>query len=136
MEVSERLKELLKYLGETPAGFAKSLGYQRPEKVYNWVDGKFKPKDDAYALIKATFPYVNTEWLKRGIGSMIVGEMQLSPLEEENKILKQKVAELEGKVSALEGVLVRALGKHEASKSLPVDNLLGVTFSPMLGRKF
>lgn len=67
--MSERLKELRKYLGLSRDDFAKRLGLKSRGKIENIELGRTKPDDAFIKLICNTFK-VNYTWLVHGSGEM------------------------------------------------------------------
>lgn len=71
-EISERIKVVLKLLGITPNSFAKTLGYQRSQAIYDMLAGKAKPSFDFFNrfAISEYSEIVSLEWLLAGKGSI------------------------------------------------------------------
>jgi transcriptional regulator with XRE-family HTH domain len=69
-----RLSKLIEALEMSASQFARELGYERPEKVYAMLKGKFLPSYDTLLAILDRFGEVNVDWLVRGRGSMFVKE--------------------------------------------------------------
>jgi dynactin complex subunit len=134
--LGNRLKQLCEALGESPTQFATvRLGYSSPSKLYNWISGKFYPKEDSFQLIEEKVPTLNSQWLRKGVGTMFemneeVGiqkpiptlqpdsksqERKTGPtvesLQLENTVLKEKIALLERYLERLERTHDALLGK-------------------------
>jgi hypothetical protein len=138
--LGNRLKQLCEALGESPTQFATvRLGYSSPSKLYNWIAGKFYPKEDSFQLIEERVPNLNGQWLRKGIGSMFEGNQEivkqesipiensnsnkltgvsplpsastLEALQLENAVLKEKIALLERYLERLERTHDTLLGK-------------------------
>ena len=67
--MSERLKELRKYLGLSREGFAEKLGLKSRGKIENLELGRTTPDETFLKLICNTFK-VNYDWLVNGTGDM------------------------------------------------------------------
>lgn len=70
--ISERLTQMVDYLGITANDFAKKLGYNRSQAIYDMLSGKAKPSFDFFEKLlnseySATF---NIEWVFTGLGNM------------------------------------------------------------------
>lgn len=70
MDISEKIKELLKKKGISQTELAKRIGVSRAA-VSEWIRGKSKPSESTLKLIAKEFN-VNEEWLKTGKGEMFV----------------------------------------------------------------
>ena len=115
MKISDRINEVMEVFGENPASFSRKIGYDKPVKLYNYVKGIFEPKQDFYERVEASYPEVDTFWLKTGIGTMLKSGSALKlpnqPIDVEKEELKREVSELKLKIQVLEGILLRFLGK-------------------------
>ncbi|HEA28393.1 MAG TPA: hypothetical protein ENH91_00095 [Leeuwenhoekiella sp.] len=71
-EISERIKQLIDFLGVNKNQFAKDIGYDRTQTVYDIVNGKAKPSFDFFnRFINSEYSErVNVEWLIAGKGSI------------------------------------------------------------------
>ncbi len=72
--IAERIKALIDKLGMTTYQFAKEIGYERKEKIYNLVNGKTQPGWETIEDIIERFPELNGDWLLRGVGDMFKTE--------------------------------------------------------------
>jgi len=72
-EISERIKKLIEFWGINRNSFAKSLGYERSQAVYDIMNGKAKPSFDFFdRLLNSEYSdKVNIDWLISGKGEMI-----------------------------------------------------------------
>ncbi len=72
-DISERLKQVIDYLGFTKNEFAKKLGYNRSQVIYDIIKGKSKPSYDFFFRFKNTgfSEKINTDWLITGEGEML-----------------------------------------------------------------
>lgn len=102
--ISERITELIEYLGLTRNSFAVKLGYGRSQTVYDISIGKVAPSYDFfYRLVNTDISErISIEWLITGKGSIskpkpIVEETNTSilnklvELAQENALLKQEL---------------------------------------------
>lgn len=72
-EISERILQLIDYLGVNRNEFAKSLGYERAQGLYDMTNGKAKPSFDFFQRF-ANSEYsenININWLLTGNEEMI-----------------------------------------------------------------
>lgn len=74
-EISERINELIDYLGISPNNFSKKLGYDRAQTVYDVLNGKSKPSYDFFSRLYNTeySDIINEKWLFSGDGEMLKG---------------------------------------------------------------
>jgi len=72
-EISLRITEIIEYLKVTPHNFAKSLGYNRSQTVYDIMSGKSAPSFDFFnKFMSSEFSaIINIEWLITGTGEML-----------------------------------------------------------------
>ncbi|MCL2040877.1 MAG: hypothetical protein FWG84_02400 [Bacteroidales bacterium] len=77
---SERLLKLIDYLAIKPNNFAKKLGYDRSQTVYDIINGKSMPSYDFFfRFINAGFSeIINVEWVIAGKGKMLKKENPIS----------------------------------------------------------
>lgn len=71
-EISERIRLLIKELSENPNSFAKKLGYDRTQAVYDMLNGKAKPSFDFFERILNSeySESINLSWIINGKGSL------------------------------------------------------------------
>lgn len=69
-EISARVAEMIEFLHETPNSFAKSLGYNRAQTLYDIISGKSAPSYDFfYKVANAEISaHINIKWLITGKG--------------------------------------------------------------------
>jgi transcriptional regulator with XRE-family HTH domain len=67
--MQERIKEILKKEGLTPAQFADKIGVQR-SSVSHILSGRNKPGFDFIQKIVMNFPAINAKWLITGQGKL------------------------------------------------------------------
>ncbi len=72
-EISERVSQIIDYVGVSPNEFAKELGYNRSQSVYDIINGKSKPSFDFFNKLYSTgySEIINPNWLLTGNGSML-----------------------------------------------------------------
>jgi len=75
-DISERINQLLDFLSISKNEFAKKLGYNRSQTVYDIVNGKAKPSFDFFnKLFNSEYSdIVSPEWLLTGKGEMLKGK--------------------------------------------------------------
>lgn len=68
--ISERLLQLIEYLGITPNEFGQNLGYKRSQAVYDMINGKSKPSFDFFEkfLNSEYSESASLEWVITGRG--------------------------------------------------------------------
>ena len=73
-EISERITQLIDFVGDTKNVFAKKLGYERSQAVYDMINGKSKPSFDFFEkLINSEYSeFVNIENFISGTGEFII----------------------------------------------------------------
>lgn len=71
--ISERIAEILAFTGENKNSFAKKLGYDRAQTVYDVINGKSSPSFDFLRKFQMSefSETINIEWLLTGKGNMI-----------------------------------------------------------------
>lgn len=69
--VGERLKAIIDHYSVTPNEFAKRLGYDRADKIYNILKGKFFPSFEILRDITNNFVGVNIDYILTGKGDMV-----------------------------------------------------------------
>lgn len=70
-QVGSRLMDIVKYLGMTPNEFSKSIGFERADKIYNILNGKFYPSYEVLEAITNKYVDINLNWLVNNQGGMI-----------------------------------------------------------------
>lgn len=73
-EISDRITQVIAYLGETPNSFANKLGYQRAQTIYDIKNMKSAPSYDFFQrfTIAGFSAIINLDWLLTGEGNMIL----------------------------------------------------------------
>lgn len=71
--ISERLFKVIGFLGVSKNYFAKKLGYERSQALYDIMNDKAKPSFDFfYKFLNSEYSEnINTDWLITGKGSML-----------------------------------------------------------------
>lgn len=78
MSASEVIAAILKNEGITPAQLAKDIGLNRPQAIYDIMNGKAKSITQKMATrIKNAKPLYDYDWLLTGNGQMIATEIGL-----------------------------------------------------------
>ena len=111
--LQERINELLRFLGVTPYQFAKELGYERKNKIYNLVQGKTAPSWEMLSDIAARYPEVSMEWLVRGKGKLLTTEkavMEVTVKNEPREGESVKLSRLAGRNLRVLAVTVDKMG--------------------------
>jgi hypothetical protein len=102
--VSERFDALVKALGHNISSFARALGYERSDKLYNIQKGKYYPSFEILDDITKNFVSVNADWLITGRGDMFLtsnqnmesGDVEKKSIEEHLlELIKEKDAKIE-----------------------------------------
>ncbi|WP_235183892.1 Atu1372/SO_1960 family protein [Hymenobacter sp. IS2118] len=69
-QVGDRLVALMNSRNLTAYQFAKTLGYEGPQKLYKLLQNKSKPGYETLMDVLNHYPTLRAEWLMRGLGSM------------------------------------------------------------------
>lgn len=70
----QRLEQVIKWAGKNANSFAKELGLNRTENLYQIKKGNNRISKSLAAKIISVFPAISKTWLVFGDGSMFVGE--------------------------------------------------------------
>lgn len=74
MDASNKINSLLEYLDLNAKSFSESLGYQRPQVIYDIIKGKTKRISPELAnKITSVYPKINKAWLLADEGEMLKG---------------------------------------------------------------
>lgn len=78
--ISERLFKVIDFLGVSKNYFAKKLGYERSQALYDILNNKAKPSFDFFdKFLNSEYSVnINTDWLITGKGSMLKKEVGYS----------------------------------------------------------
>ena len=81
-EISARISEIIEHLGVSPNNFAKLLGYERSQTVYDVISGKSAPSYDFFNRLAASenSAVFSMRWLLTGQGSMLKKESEAVPV--------------------------------------------------------
>ncbi len=82
MSHSERLKQLINNLLESPKSFSDGIGLASPTTVYDILGGRRDITPALMRKITETYPNINPEWLLKGEGPMILSEVKKDALNE------------------------------------------------------
>lgn len=75
MDAKGKIEEILNYLNINAKAFSDMLGYERPQIIYDILNGKTKGISDKLAnKITSTFPKISRTWLLADYGDMVVEE--------------------------------------------------------------
>ncbi len=79
-EFSARFSQVLEYLNITPNNFAKKIGYERSQTMYDVLNGKSMPSYDFFYRFSNTeySEIINLEWLINGEGEMLKNAKEAS----------------------------------------------------------
>lgn len=72
--IGSRLKILIEYLGVTPLEFARSIGFERSEKINRVIRGENKPSFDMLRDISKAYKKTDFNWLIGNVGAPLKGE--------------------------------------------------------------
>lgn len=91
-EISERISKLLDFLGVNANEFAKKLGYDRSQTVYDVLNGKSAPSFDFFnrLLISEYSVKINVRWLLTGKGDIKPGNQDTSEIGRSEVLNKPK----------------------------------------------
>lgn len=91
MTEAERLEKVIQWTGLSPNAFAKKIGYERGQTIYNIIK-RGRPLNMGIALsITNTFENINLNWLLNEIGDMIVD------VGENDKFIRQEIDKIPAK---------------------------------------
>lgn len=123
---SERFSEEIAKIGSAKE-IAATTGISE-QSLSSLKRGKSEPSNSTLSKIQSVYPSFDPIYVLTGIRNVLTLNNKVNQLESELNEIRRR-----------EGVFMTAiekLGKHDASKSLPVDNLLGMVLSTTLGRPF
>ena len=66
----DRIKQVMEYYKETPAGFSEAIGISR-SNLAHLFSGRNQPSLDCAKKVLNAYPEISTEWLIMGVGPMI-----------------------------------------------------------------
>jgi len=122
--ISERIFQMVDYLSITPNEFAKKLGYNRSQAIYDIISGKSKPSFDFFYKLKYSefSEMFNLDWIVTGEGTMA-------------RILsKEEFKELDGHII---GKPAENYGKLIAQfENEPIKNSFGNTYEELSSGKY
>lgn len=128
----ERIEEIRFFFKKNKTEFSKLLGYATPQSYTNFLNGGTNVSIKMLKALKQHNPNVSIDWIMYGQGNMILGEdaaansplpTDVKLLQQENKYLKEKLAEKELHIEAKDDLIelfretLRMVGaKYEAEK--------------------
>ena len=74
--IAHRIKSVIHYLGITPNQFAKQMGYDRSDVVYNVINFKNYPSYEFLYRVIRSVENLNSSWLITGDGDMLSLDIQ------------------------------------------------------------
>lgn len=91
-EISARIAEIIEEIGENPSSFAKHLGYQRAQTIYDILSGKSAPSYDFFNKLANTeiSARINLQWLLTGRGEMLKDAHSSTPEKKESEDYNDK----------------------------------------------
>lgn len=112
-EISERITELIEFLGLNASSFSKKLGYKRAQSIYDILNGKSLPSFDFfYRLLNTEFSVqVNLEYIITGNGELI-DHTPISSARHDNSNELKMIKEL----AAENAILKRELEEYRQGK--------------------
>ncbi|MDV2459846.1 hypothetical protein CMU99_16130 [Elizabethkingia anophelis] len=89
------LNKLIEYLNITAAEFAESIGYERPQTLYDVINGKTKRISQNMAdKILSKYPEINSVWILTGEGSMFNNQNETQfPVSHQDNDRKYQIVE-------------------------------------------
>lgn len=87
-DFSERIMQVIDFVGDTKNEFAKKLGYERSQSIYDIVNGKSKPSFDFFEkLLNSEYSeIVNIEYIISGKGNLDKTKSKENLIKENDKI--------------------------------------------------
>lgn len=117
--VSERFNALVKALGHNISSFARALGYERSDKLYNIQKGKYYPSFEILDDITKNFVSVNADWLITGRGNMfLTSDQNMESRESEKKSIEEHLLELIKEKDAKIEEQAKQIGRLEAETEM------------------
>lgn len=117
--VSERFNTLVKALGHNISSFARALGYERSDKLYNIQKGKYYPSFEILDDITKNFVSVNADWLITGRGNMfLTSDQNMESRESEKKSIEEHLLELIKEKDAKIEEQAKQIGRLEAETEM------------------
>lgn len=116
-EISARIAEIVEYLGETPNSFAKKLGYDRTQTIYDILNQKSAPSFDFFRrfTIAGYSEMIDFDWVFTGKGEMLKTIQEPVQLQQGSETLK----EVKGEAAAFYKMYKE---KDEENKELLKEN--------------
>ena len=118
-EISARIAEIVEFVGETPNSFAKNLGYDRTQTIYDILNMKSAPSFDFFRRfsIAGYSEIINFDWIFTGNGKMLqVDRLSIQP---EQNTQSEVLQETKGEAAAFYRMYKE---KDEENKELLKEN--------------
>jgi len=130
MTGSERIKQIVKWSGLKTTPFAKKIGYESGQSIFDLYSGKAKINAKVAVKIITIYPEISLNWILTGEGSMlknkpdnVVANEQLETYEpknendmmllKENEFLKKQLEEKDKQISKLLNLLSLTTSENE-----------------------
>jgi len=130
---SDRIKEVIKWSGLNANAFAKKVGYDRGQVIYDIIKGKNKITGKISVNIVKSYPEINLNWILTGEGNMLkeqpdnaVANEQLGTYEPKNEndtvprleyeFIKKQLEEKDKQISKLLNLLSLTTSENEEDK--------------------
>lgn len=97
----DRIKQVMEYYEETPAGFAEKLGINR-SNLTHLFSGRNQPSLDFAKRVLTAYPEVSTEWLIMGVGIMIKDPEEIAAEHQKKTVVQTNLFEMEEDATAVD----------------------------------
>lgn len=124
-DISERLKQVIDFHSLSINKFAKTLGYERSQAIYDMINGKAKPSFDFFEkFINSEYSAsISIKWLLTGKGEMLKTENKDGP---PDPVRVQTVPELQQMIIDLQNREINRLQQEidelKKEQPLPADH--------------
>lgn len=136
-EISERISQVIDYLGVNNTDFSKKLGYQRSQTIHDITNSKSAPSFDFFnKFMNSEYSdLINIHWLITGKGGMVVDKSVSAPI----KIEKSGIPRIDIEAAAGVGGNIFSFGEKDiidyynipSFNRAKVDFIIGVSGSSM-----
>ncbi|MDE7495612.1 MAG: XRE family transcriptional regulator [Muribaculaceae bacterium] len=99
MDILSRLKEIVSFTGLSVRGFAIKCGISQ-RTLDNQIKGLRSVSLETIVNVLHTFPEISSEWLMRGVGSMLISQGKESAEGDRVNKLVDTIATLQGAINA------------------------------------
>lgn len=124
----DRIKQVMEYYDETPAGFAEKLGINR-SNLTHLFSGRNQPSLDFAKKVLKAYPEISTEWLIMGVGLMIKDPAEVAAESQKKSVIQTNLFEMEDNEPEVETVKEAVV--EEASLQVDPTPMLEATESPI-----